>query len=91
MSKLKSTGKRLRSWLSAATIVLLLSGCVTEASDGRSVTIKIECPVLVQYDKALQSKIADELDELPAGSPLRQLVNDYLKLRDICRKIKGSK
>jgi hypothetical protein len=88
MNRLKFIVKRLRLWLIVAAIALPLSGCVTEASsDGQSVVVKIECPVLVQYDKVIQAKIADELDSLPSGSPLRQLVNDYLKLRDICRRI----
>jgi hypothetical protein len=66
MNKHKSIGKRLKLWLSTGLIVLLLSGCVTEASsDGQSVVIKIECPVPVQYDKAIQAKIADELDSFP--------------------------
>ena len=87
MSKPNFIVRRLRLSLSAALIPLLLIGCVTAASDGQSVVVKIQCPVLVRYDKAIQAKIADELDDLPAGSPLRSLVNDYLKLRDICRRI----
>ena len=33
------------------------------------------------------SKAADELEKLPYGSPVVQLINDYSKMRDICRKI----
>ena len=83
---------QVKYWLSSVPIVLLLTGCVTVASDGGAVAIvRIECPALVKYDKEIQTRLADEIDSLPPGSPLRQLINDYSKLRDICRRIKGSK
>ena len=81
----------VKSWLSSALIVLLLTGCVTVASDDNAVVVRIECPALVKYDKEIQMRMADELVSLPQGSPLRLLINDYSKLRDMCRKIKGSK
>ena len=78
---------QVKYWLSSVLIVLLLTGCVTVASDDDAVIVRIECPALVKYDKAVQTRLADEIDSLPPGSPLRQLINDYSKLRDMCRKI----
>ena len=78
---------QVKYWLSSVLIALLLTGCVTVASDD-AVVVRIECPALVKYDKEIQVRIADELDSLPPGSSLRQLINDYSKLRDICRKIR---
>jgi hypothetical protein len=34
------------------------------------------------------NRAADELEKLPFGSPVNQLINDYQRMRDICRKIK---
>lgn len=78
---------QVKYWLSSVLIVLLLTGCVTVASDD-AVVVRIECPALVKYDKEIQARLADELDSLPPGSQLRQLINDYSKLRDMCRRIK---
>ena len=89
-NRFKRTVTQVKYWLSSVLIVLLLTGCVTVASDN-AVVVRIECPALVKYDKEIQTRLADEIDSLPPGSPLRQLINDYSKLRDMCRKIKGSK
>lgn len=43
------------------------------------------CPPLVQYSSATQQKAADELEKLPKGSALAQMIVDYKKTRDACR------
>lgn len=53
---------------------ILLSSCMTSG-----------CPPLTTYPKEFQKKAADEIDRLPSGSPTKQLVSDYGKLRDACR------
>ena len=78
--------KRLKSWLSIALIAMLLSGCVTVASE-QKVSIRTQCPALTKYNVAVLQKAAEELDTLPTNSSLAQLLNDYSKLRDICRQI----
>ncbi len=53
---------------------LALSSCVTSG-----------CPSLTSYSREFQTRAAAELDRLPTGSPTKQLVSDYGKLRDACR------
>lgn len=53
---------------------MALSSCVTSG-----------CPPLTTYSKEFQQKAAIEIDRLPTGSPTKQLVSDYGKLRDACR------
>jgi PBP1b-binding outer membrane lipoprotein LpoB len=79
---------RLKSWLSVALIALVLTGCGTAASSPTStLTVQTRCPPLVKYTKDFQAQAAKELETLPHGSATQALVNDYLRLRDICRKI----
>lgn len=59
---------------------MLLAGCVTANSS--RVTA---CPPLVTYDAAFQKKAADELDTLPPGSAVGQMIADYGKTRSACR------
>lgn len=58
-----------------AVSAMLLSNCQTASG----------CPPLTSYSKAFQSKAAGELAKLPDGSPTKQLVSDYGRLRDACR------
>ena len=79
---------RLRSWLSAVIVMALLSGCVTVHSElSTNVTVKTVCPEIVKYDQATQRKIAEELTRLPEAALLPEIMNDYARLRDICRKV----
>lgn len=77
--------KRLRLSLSAAILMTLLSGCATVGSNTTFVT---RCPPLTSYSKATQRKAAEDLRKLPPGSPVRDLVSDYGRLRDACRSLK---
>lgn len=60
--------------LSALIVILLLAGCAAETSD---------LPVLQekQYSQDILNQAADELDALPDGSALLQLITDYAVLR----------
>ena len=76
---------RLRSSLSAVIVMTLLSGCVAVRSElSTNVTVKTTCPVLVQYDRETQERIADKLGQLHGDAVLPEIMNDYGKLRDIC-------
>lgn len=70
----------------------LLSGCLTVPSElSTNVTVKTVCPELVKYDRATQTKIAEELEQLHGDAILPEIMNDYAKLRDICRKFTTKK
>lgn len=72
------TTRPAKSWLSVASIALLLSGC-------SAATFKTRCPPLVSYSRDFQSRAADALAKAPAE--VAELVADYSKMRDACRVI----
>jgi len=57
----------------------LLAGCATERSDGSP------CPPVVAYSGDFLARAADELDLLPAGSAIEQMLADYQVMRDQAR------
>ncbi|KZE36566.1 hypothetical protein AVW15_00115 [Chelatococcus daeguensis] len=68
-----------------AIATIWLSGCATVASDPRVATV---CPPVVEYSRDFQARAADELDLLPEGSPIAEMLSDYSVMRDqarICR------
>lgn len=65
-------------------MMTLQSACIRATS---STIVRTMCPPLVSYSKTIQKKAAVELDSLPKDSALRILVNDYIKLRDACRRV----
>lgn len=54
---------------------LLLAGCATPAP------YLATCPPLKAYSHEFQRQAADQLEALPAGSPVVRLVTDYIALR----------
>ena len=60
----------------------LLSGCATVDSEPRIVTV---CPPVVEYTRELQARAADELDLLPEGSAIAEMLADYSVMRDQAR------
>jgi type IV pilus biogenesis protein CpaD/CtpE len=67
--------------LEVASLVLaiaasLLAGCATDPSDG------LPCPPVVEYSREFLARAADELDSLPLGSAIEQMVADYQVMRD---------
>lgn len=60
----------------------LLNGCATVSSDGRAIGT---CPPVVEYSRELQARAADELDLLPEGSAIVELLRDFAVMRDQAR------
>ena len=59
--------------------LLLLSGCASAPSD-----ISV-CPRVSEYSDAFLDRAADELDALPEGSAIAQMVEDYGRERAMLR------
>ena len=57
----------------------LLAGCATERSDGSP------CPPVVSYSREFLARAAVELDRLPTGSAIEQMLADYQVMRDQAR------
>ena len=72
------TSSRLRAVV-LAIAASLLAGCATERSDGAP------CPPVVAYSREFLARAADELDLLPAGSAIEQMLADYQVMRDQAR------
>lgn len=59
-----------------------LTGCATVASDPRVATV---CPPVVEYSREFQARAADELDLLPEGSAIAEMLADYSVMREQAR------
>lgn len=68
--------KRRLAALAIATS--LLSGCATGASDLGGLRA---CPPVVEYSREFQARAAVELNSLPNGSAIADMLSDYAVLR----------
>lgn len=65
-----------------ATAMSLLTGCATARTEnGRLAT----CPPVVEYDREFQARAAEELNLLPEGSAITEMIADYSVMRDQAR------
>ena len=60
----------------------LLSGCATVGSNP---PIGIVCPPVAQHSREAQVRAAEELNSLPDGSVIAEMLSDYAVLRDQTR------
>ena len=60
--------------------MLWLVGCAMGGSETRA-----PCPPLVDYTAAEQARAADEVEALPDGAVIVQMLSDYAVLRDQAR------
>ena len=69
--------------LAALVIVTIsLTGCATGGSEPRTATV---CPPVVEYSREFQARAAGELDLLPEGSAIAEMLADYSVMRDQAR------
>lgn len=59
---------------------LSLAACATAPSRP-----SVVCPPVAAYDRAFQSRLADEIQRLPPGAALERAMLDYARLRDQAR------
>ena len=62
-----------RRLIGLATVTSLLSGCATVGSDGSGPGA---CPPVVEYSREFQVRAAEELDLLPEGSAIAEMMSD---------------
>ena len=60
----------------------LLTGCAAVSSDLRIATV---CPPVVEYSREFQARAVEELESLPDGSAIAEMLSDYSVLRDQVR------
>jgi hypothetical protein len=62
-------------------VTSLLSACATVSSE-RVVGV---CPPVVEYDAEFQARAAEEVQALPEGSALNEMLSDYAAMREQAR------
>ena len=72
--------KRRLAALAIATS--LLSGCATVRSDAAA---SRACPPVVEYSREFQARAAEELNSLPNGSAIAEMLSDYAVMREQAR------
>ena len=60
----------------------LLAACVTARSERPAGVV---CPPVPIYSEPFLKRAADELERLPAGSAIEQMLSDYQVMRDQAR------
>lgn len=77
---MNSFRRRLAAPVIAAS---LLAACATAVSDRQA------CPPVVEYSREFQARAAAELDLLPHGSAIEEMLKDYAVMRDQARACGG--
>ncbi|TVR85022.1 MAG: hypothetical protein EA405_00010 [Rhodospirillales bacterium] len=77
-----SAGCWMPRFTALAIAASLLTACATAGSEPRVVAV---CPPVVEYSREFQTRAADELDLLPAGSAIGGMLSDYAVMRDQAR------
>jgi len=76
----------VRCWMRrlAALVIAtsLLTACATGSSEPRVAAV---CPPVVEYSRAFQARAAEELDLLPDGSAIAEMLADYSVMREQAR------
>ena len=76
---------KVRCWMQPAAalgiVMILLSGCAMVSSEPRASV----CPPVVQYNRETQERAALEVEGLPKGAAITEMLSDYAVLRDQVR------
>jgi hypothetical protein len=59
-----------------------LTGCATAGFETGGMAV---CPPVVEYSREFQARAAEELAKLPNGSPVIEMMGDYVVMRDQAR------
>jgi len=63
-------------------VTISLTGCATGSSEPRIATV---CPPVVEYTREFQARAAGEVEVLPNGSAIAEMLADYSVMRDQAR------
>ena len=77
-----NAGCSTRRLAALAIVTISLTACATGGSEPQVVTV---CPPVVEYSRTFQARAADELDLLPSGSTIAEMLSDYTVMRDLAR------
>ena len=65
-----------------AVAATLLTACATGSSEPRTVAV---CPPVVEYSREFQARTAEEVELLPEGSVIVEMLGDYAVMREQAR------
>ena len=68
-------------------MTISLTGCATGSSEPRIANV---CPPVVEYTREFQARAADEVEVLPDGSAIAEMLADYSVMRDQARGCRSS-
>ena len=75
-----------RCWMPRLVVLAIatisLTGCATGSSEPRIANV---CPPVVEYTREFQARAADEVEVLPDGSAIAEMLADYSVIRDQAR------
>lgn len=66
--------------------VLVVHGCSSGFEAAPAPTPSLPCPPLAEYDAGEQARAKAEYDALAPDAMLRTMIDDYLLMRDQCRR-----
>lgn len=76
-----------KRWLAVLAIATIsLTGCATVSSDVEGLAA---CPPVVEYSEDFQESAAEELDLLPGGSAIAEILSDFAVMREQARACAG--
>lgn len=73
------------STLRLAGLVIAMSLLTCCATGGSDCGLAAVCPPAVEYSREFQARAADELDLLPEGPAIAEMLADYSVMRDQAR------
>lgn len=68
-----------RRRIALGLVTIWLSGCAAVSSNGGALRA---CPPVVEYSREFQGRAAEELDMLPDGSAIVEMLSDYAVIRE---------
>ncbi|MBZ0130474.1 MAG: hypothetical protein K8F59_15325 [Rhodobacteraceae bacterium] len=74
-----NAGCSTRRLAALAIATTLLTACAMGGSEPRIVAV---CPAVVEYSREFQARAADELEVLPEGSAIAEMLGDYAVMRE---------
>jgi len=74
-----------RCWTRPQTALVIATLLLTACATGGSDTSSSACPPVVEYSRAEQARVADEVAALPEGSAIVEMMSDYAVMREQVR------
>ena len=78
----------VKCWMRPAAALAIAMNFLTACTGGSFDTVASACPPVVEYSRAEQARVADELAALPPGAAIAEWLADYAVLREQLRTLR---